>query len=353
VLNNPCFFIILKENNLLSYSILIMPPKRTKKKAIKKKKTKKPIKRVNNANNTQRVTVNVNSNNSGGGQNTEQFYDAIKSSYGSLQPAAQPIDLNTPLLMLAQTLKSGLGNAAPLDPSAAAGQAAMARAAAPVADPFHIYDDLGESASVVDYAPLSRAGSVLSDSKTAKSNRSTMDREMNQFNQSFYDFDYDPTSKTLDMTPLKQSPVQNALDFINALPDDPADGAGGGGVSPKKSLKQMKSNHQLFEHPKASGVWYEKAEVEQLYYNDDKDRDKKNRLRNYLNYGKPDPSKKDKNENELYAAQKEAWHNSGNDIPTKLEEIWPHKLQLIQNRTNAKGQFHDSNQQLPKKHTFD
>jgi hypothetical protein len=87
-----------------------MPPKKTKRKTNKKKKTKKPVKRINNANNTQRVTVNVNSNNEGG-QTTDQLYGAIKSSYGSLQPSQQPIDLTTPLIQMATFLKSNLGNA--------------------------------------------------------------------------------------------------------------------------------------------------------------------------------------------------------------------------------------------------
>ena len=145
----------------LSSSIILMPPKKTKRKTNKKKKTtrprdkshtalKKPDKRINNANNTQRVTVNVNSNNEGAGQTTEQFYDAIKSSYGNLQPSAQPVDLSTPLMQMATFLKTSLGNAQPLD-----SQPPKRPPVIPT-DPFQAYDDLGDSASVMDYAPLSK-----------------------------------------------------------------------------------------------------------------------------------------------------------------------------------------------------
>jgi len=120
-----------------------------------------------------------------------------------------------------------------------------------------------------------------------------------------------------------------------------------------KNIKQMKARHQLFEHPKDSNKWYEKAEVEKLFYNDNKKRVPGNRLRNYLNYGEADPSgKKDGLENDLYVDQKNTWHNN-NPIPTKLDEIWSHKIQQIKNRTNAKGPFHDAGQQMPKEYTFD
>jgi len=351
-----------------------MPPKKTKRKTNKKKKTKKPVKRINNANNTQRVTVNVNSNNEGAGQTTDQLYDAIKSSYGSLQPSQQPIDLTTPLIQMATFLKSNLGNAQPLD-----SQPPKRPPVIPT-DPFQDYVDLGDSVSVMDYSPLSESNfnklkkeranessitsiskgsadsylsgdkfimdylnntnallddalspkkyseSFVSDSKTTPSNFSTMNRNMNYGQQAE------------EPEPM----VEESDDEMIVVPGK------------KKNLKQMKARGQLFEHPKGSNQWYEKDEVEKLFYNDDRERLKKNRLRNYLNYGEPDPAgKKDGLENDLYVKQKEAWHNAGNPIPTKLDEIWPHKLQLIKNRANAKGPHFDDSQRLPKEYKFD
>lgn len=120
-----------------------MPPK--KKKVTKKKTKKKPVKRINNANNTQKVTVNVNSHNKNEETpTTDMLFNAVKSSYGSLQPAQQPIDLTTPMLAMATMLQSSLGNNQKLD---------NVQQTTPVVDPFRAYDDI-ESVSMMDYAPF-------------------------------------------------------------------------------------------------------------------------------------------------------------------------------------------------------
>lgn len=431
-----------------------MPPR--KKRVTKKKKTtnKKPVNRVNNANNTQRVTVHVNSHNDGKGKSKEPTpYEFYSNYYNSLQPAAQPVpDYSNLFSQLAQSLQSKT----------------QEKAAESVINPYAAYDDY--NATMMNYAPLTKqslsnynngdrndyvvpmpartanktasekapstngsikitpfgnsdaASSIKSNSRNSigespfgdnGSSTGTYDsndtykmftRNINKkstgsvkskassekstgsvkYDQNEWENMHNQISKKL-KHPVWNGIINENIEEIDNLPENNIEdigtparikekvkvkakskskpdgaGAGGGGAAAdddavivpgnKKSPAYMKLKGQLFEHPADSGNWYEKDEIEQLYYGGKKAKSG-SRLRNYVNHGKIDPASK-KEEVEAFVQQQNLF-DKNQPPPTDINDVWGKQIQLINQRTNPANKHYKEGHKKLNVYKFD
>lgn len=148
---------------------------------------------------------------------------------------------------------------------------------------------------------------------------------------------------------------------VKAKSKSKPDGAGGGGAAAaaddavvvpgnKKTPAYMKLKGQLFEHPADSGNWYEKDEIEQLYYGGKKQKSG-SRLRNYVNHGKIDPASK-KEEVEAFVQQQNLF-DKNQPPPTDINDVWGKQIQLINQRTNPTNKHYKEGHKKLKVYKFD
>jgi len=394
---------------------------KTKNKTKIKNKTKTKIKNskkttnVRQGNNTQRVTVHVNSHNDGKGKSKEPTpYEFYSNYYNSLQPAAQPVpDYSNLFSQLAQSLQSKT----------------QEKAAEAIINPYAAYDDY--NATMMNYAPLTNqslsnynnedrndyvvpmpartnvsSAPARTDAPSKKSmgsvkskvkpeipappsqafliNYNMLKNEIAE-NKMMGNEDIRYPEQIKEKAPSKKStgsvksigqksddsnPFQTKFNMFKnevaenkmmknediripeqikekvkakSISKSKPDGAGGGGAAAdddavvvpgnkkKKSPTYMKVKGQLFEHPADSGNWYEKDEIEQLYYGGKKQKSGA-RLRNYINHGKIDPASK-KEEVEAFVKQQNLFDKNQPE-PTDINDVWGKQIQLINQRTN-------------------